>query len=151
MPISTTSDLRGQPSSWYSVHKLRVVLSHAYNIISSLCPRTLDDGRTVWFKCIYLPPRPVLKIHDTHILEQNKAHGTMKHSQPRWSTSVTMGLDTLPDLLLTARTEFPSTCSDVMISSSKTQEPFTASGSPLYFSNGSFMLRVLWSSSRCTR
>ena len=100
---------------------------------------------------MHLPPRPVLKPYDTHILEQNKAHGTMKQlSTPLAHKRYVVGLDTLPDLL-TAWIRFPSTCSDVMISSSKTQEPFTASGSPLYFFNGSFMLRIRWSSLRCTR
>jgi len=44
----------------------------------------------------------------------------------------------------------PPICSTVLVSS-KTHEPNTASGSPLYISTGSFMLRVLWSRSSCTR
>ena len=56
-----------------------------------------------------------------------------------------LGVCALPYLLTSvvasAPVVAPSACSAVS-PSSKTHEPTTASGSPLYFSNGSFMLRV---------
>ena len=64
--------------------------------------------------------------------------------QLSWSTRVTLGLRSLPALLTpnVAAAPPPSICSTVPLSS-KTHEPNTASESPLYLSNGSFMLRVL--------
>ena len=76
----------------------------------------------------------------------------LRRLQPSWSIRVTLGLRSFPALLMpnVAAAPPPSTCSTVLLSS-KTHEPNTASGSPLYISNGSFMLRVLWSRSSCTR
>ena len=73
-----------------------------------------------------------------------KYEDKLRRLQPSWSIRVTFGLRSLPALLTpnVAAALTPSTRSTVLLSN-KTHEP--TSGSPLYISNGSFMLRVLWS------